>query len=84
MNYITLDGKNFNAGTPRDLVKKLRAASIFGSESVESYMRETAARCLKYNGSVVRTSSAEEFLEDLLRGGFLLPVDEDGHRAPSQ
>ncbi len=39
------------------------------------WMRASARRCPAYDGSVIRTISPEAHVEDLIRAGFVTPVE---------
>lgn len=75
MKYRTECGEVVEADSLRQLAEKLWQTKWLPEASLEDWMRESARRCAIYDGSVVRTSSPEEHVEDLIKIGVLTPVE---------
>jgi len=56
----------------RSIVRSLREHSLLPGYTTGQFMYLVAGRTREYTGKQVRTSSAREFIEDLLAGGFLV------------
>lgn len=70
------DGSFMEAATSLELVEKIRDSSKFASdETVEEYMEGFAKRQKEYSGDVIRATSAEDFIEDLIKIKFLISID---------
>jgi hypothetical protein len=65
MRYRFTDGKELEAGTPEEFVKKMRAASFASSEGEYEFMHDCAERGRKV-GIYIRTENAEKFLSSLI------------------
>ena len=75
------DGRVYEAATatdPRALrpgeVDRLRAVSFMEHGDAADFMAKMAANCAAWDGARVRADSAETFVADLIRCGFLKPV----------
>lgn len=70
--YKLMDGGSIAADSIHDFVTKLRESSKFDSESSnEQYMKGFAERYKIQTGNTVRIDSEENFIEDLLKTGFM-------------
>ena len=65
--YKLLDGVEHGAINQTDFVKQLRTTSFFPCETVEDYMMEFAKRVYVLYSSHVRTDSADNFVNDLIK-----------------
>lgn len=74
--YQTQDGAFFDAANPQELVEQLRFDSRTESEDVADFMEQTARRCKMYNRAVIRTSSCEDFVADLMAADYVKVVVE--------
>ena len=72
MKYKTKDGEVIEGLTSDEVVNKIRNGSRFdGEKSMNEFMEDMSKRMNVYDGSVVRHSSSELFVEDLLACGWL-------------
>ena len=60
MKYRMLNGKIVGADSPRPL---------------EDWMKDSAKRAQIYSGSIIRCTTVEEHIEDLIAAGFITPVE---------
>lgn len=76
MKYALLGGGHVEAASPLALVMELRKDSQAWAPTVgiEDFMEEYAKRCNFQTGAVVRTDNVQHFIDDLVAGGFLLPI----------
>ncbi|WP_187261297.1 hypothetical protein [Pontibacter beigongshangensis] len=72
--YKFLGGGQAKAASFQELAETMREESFEETDSLQEFMDETAIRCMVQRGSVIRTSSAEEFIQDLIDEGFIIPV----------
>lgn len=75
MKFRTLDGEVLEAENFRHLAEQLWRSKFIPEPSLDEWMRGSAKRAAMFNGSVVRTASPEAHIEDLIRAGFLTPLD---------
>jgi hypothetical protein len=68
------DGRVYEAATAAALVDRLRAVSFMEHGDAADFMAKMAANCAAWDGARVRADSAETFIADLIRCGFLEPV----------
>ena len=68
------DGRVYEAATAADLVDHLRALSFMDHRDAADFMAQMAANCAAWDGTHVRAGSAETFVADLIRCGFLQPA----------
>jgi len=73
----TNDGKKLTATEPAEIVSELHYWSFAQSRDDQTWMAEAAYRARLMTGRQVRCDSPEEFVEDLLKQGFL--IEEDDH-----
>lgn len=76
MKYRTQTGELLEAASLRQLAELLWQTKFDPEPTLEEWMAGSARRAAIYNGSVIRTSSPEAHVEDLIRSGFVTPVDE--------
>lgn len=77
IRVTTNTGEVFSAPTASTIVRKMIEGERLGaSKTSDTFMRNTANRCLVWNGSDVSTESAEEFLRTLEAAGFILTTTE--------
>ena len=67
------DGRVYEAATATELVDRLRALSFMEHGDASDFMAKMAANCAAWDGARVRADSAETFVADLIRCGFLEP-----------
>ena len=75
LRYKTPDGKPLEAESLRALAEALWREMKFPDPSLEEWMRGSAARAKNWNGAVIRTTSPEEHMLDLIAAGILMPLD---------
>ena len=76
MRYRTEAGEVLEAESLRQLAEILWQTKWDPEPTLEEWMQASAKRAAVYDGSIVRTSSPEEHVEDLIRIGVVSPVDE--------
>ncbi len=69
--YEMLGGGVIKGSSAKEIIGALRFASFYPMATEEIFMREMSERCKFYNNAIVRVDSQENFVEDLLKGGFL-------------
>lgn len=69
--YQMLDGKIFTATSVTDLIEQMRADSLQPSEDLNDFMLNVSQNSYEYNHSNIRTNSHENFVKDLIKGGFV-------------
>jgi hypothetical protein len=74
LRYKTLDGKALEAEILRGLAEALWQEMI-PDPTLEEWMVGSAKRAKMWNGSVIRTSSPEDHVRDLIDAGLLIPVE---------
>jgi len=75
MRYQSLDGKIFEAKTLRDLAEQLWQSKFIPEPTLEEWMVGSAQRAAIYNNSVIRLESVEAHVEDLIKAGFVTPME---------
>lgn len=78
MIYI-VNGERVEAATAAELISKMHALSHTPSDDDRTWMQETAYRANLQNGAIIRTATAEEFIEDLEKAKlieFALPTEK--------
>lgn len=76
MRYRTQDGELLEAESLRQLAEALWQSKFDPEPTLEGWMAGSARRAALYDGSVIRTSSPEAHVEDLIRAGYVTPVTE--------
>lgn len=70
--YILKGGDTIVAATPSEFVTRLHEGSRFDSGGTdEEYMERFAERLRQLEGCRVRTTTPDEFLDDLITHGFV-------------
>lgn len=72
--YVTQDGELIEAKDSKALVTALRESAMFPVAGDAEFMRDVSDRIKASTGKVVRTSSAAEFVADLVAAEFLKEV----------
>jgi len=75
LRYKTPDGKALEADSLRGLAEALWREMKFPEPSLEEWMQGSARRAKNWNGAIVRTSSPEDHVRDLIEAGILTPLD---------
>jgi len=75
MRYQSLDGKIFEADSPRQLAEQLWQSKFIPEPTLEEWMIGSAQRAAIYNNSVIRIASPEAHVEDLIKAGFVTPLE---------
>lgn len=75
MKYCAMDGYELEAESLQQLAEKLWQSMLVPDASIEAWMAGSAKRAAIYNGSVISTASVEEHVRDLIRAGFVTPVE---------
>lgn len=65
-NDIIVEGQNH-----REVAEALWQLMMVPEPTLKEWMAGSARRALEWDGSVVRTTSPEEHIEDLIASGFL-------------
>ena len=76
MKYKTQNGELLEAENLRQLAEKLWRSKFNPEPSIEEWMDGSARRGAMYDGSVIRTSSPEAHVEDLIRAGFITRIED--------
>lgn len=69
--YQIANDQTYEAQDATELVGKMHAAAFTEAADDKAYMLDVAERMQKQNGVVVRTTSHTEFVEDLVKHGFV-------------
>lgn len=72
--YKTLDGKIVEANSDKQLIEKLREDSFTESTDLKDFMVQTSRRCYEYDKSNIRIDTHENFINDMIKGGFLTKI----------
>jgi hypothetical protein len=72
--YEMLGGGIIKAANAKEIIGALRFSSFAPMSSEEIFMKEMSERCKFYNDAIVRVDAQENFVEDLIRFGFLWEV----------
>lgn len=75
MKYRTQTGELLEAASLRQLAEKLWQTKFDPEPTLEQWMAGSARRAAMYDGSVIRTISPEAHVEDLIRAGYVTPVE---------
>lgn len=78
VTYNVLGGGQIKAATDLGIIEALRENSQawIPTVSIEDFMEGMAARCKIQTGDFVRTDYFVNFVQDLLRFGFITRVEE--------
>lgn len=77
MKYRAMDGYEIEAKDYRELANKLWESMFIPDDTIEEWMKGSAKRAYIYNYSVIRTDSVEHHIEDLIKTGFVSPVENE-------
>lgn len=69
--YITLNGETLEAPSLQGIAEALWQMKLVPEPTLEEWMLGSAIRAKNWNGAVIRTSSPEEHVQDLIEAGFL-------------
>ena len=75
MNYRMLNGKIVGADSPRQLAEIMNKMVMSPADTLEEWMEASAKRAQIYSGSIIRCTTVEEHIEDLIAAGFVTPVE---------
>jgi hypothetical protein len=73
--YKTPDGKSLEAESLRGLAEALWHEMLVPEPTLEKWMLGSAKRAMNWNGSIIRTSSPEDHVRDLIEEGLLTPLE---------
>lgn len=71
MQFVTLDGKRFRAGSLEELAHQLWQSAFMPEPTIDAWMTASAQRALTYNGAIVRTDDVAGHVRDLIAGGYV-------------
>lgn len=66
-----VDGREYEAGSAKDLVRLMNESSFSQCPSPREYMLEAAERTTMQNGSKPRTDTFDHFVLDLISAGMI-------------
>lgn len=73
LTFISIDKKTYKGATATEVVEAMRDQSFDGQRlTVHAFMRRTAASAYLWSKLPVRSSSPEEFLDDLVTTGIIV------------
>lgn len=75
MNYRMLNGKIVGADSPRQLAEIMNKMVMSPADTLEEWMEASAKRAQIYSGSIIRCTTVEEHIEDLIAAGFVTPIE---------
>jgi hypothetical protein len=75
LRYKTPDGKSIEAESFRGIAEALRREMLIPDPTIEEWMLGSAKRAKNWNGAVVRTTSPEEHVQDLIAAGILVVTE---------
>lgn len=76
MKYRAMDGYEVEAEDYQELANKLWNSMFIPDDTIAEWMAGSAKRAAIYNGSQIRTDTVEHHIEDLIKNGFVAPVEE--------
>ena len=74
MEFITLNGKTLKAENFQGAAIALWQMMLVPEPTLEEWMAGSAKRALEWDGSIIRTSSPQEHIQDLITAGLLVQV----------
>ncbi len=74
MRYRYFDGYEFEANGPMEIATALWQSKFVPEATLEEWMIGFAKRLKMWDGTVVRTGSVDELVDDLLTGGHLVAI----------
>ena len=75
MNYRMLNGKIVGADSPRQLAEIMNKMVMSPADTLEEWMEASAKRAQIYSDSIIRCTTVEEHIEDLIAAGFVTPIE---------
>ncbi|QLH54002.1 MAG: hypothetical protein CH6_2541 [Candidatus Kapaibacterium sp.] len=69
--YQLLGGGIIEGETPEEIIETLRRMSFNPGRVRQEFMDETAKACYVYSGAIINTDHPKNFVEDLIKYGFL-------------
>lgn len=75
--YRLLGGGEIEGSTPEELIEAMRKISFNPGKVRQEFMDETARACYQYSKSIINVDYPEKFIEDLIKNGFLIPMEEN-------
>ena len=73
--FSVLGGGEIQAENADEIVEALRALAFAKYRTADDYMYATAEHCKTQTGAKVDIFNSETFVRDLIRHGFLAPVE---------
>lgn len=74
MRYKFEDKKPIEANSPQEIVAAIRRDSMNPAENDFAYMEDFAQRYEIQTGTVIRSDTYENFVEDLIAAGYLMAL----------
>lgn len=74
MKYQFIDGAKFEANSLDELAHALWKSKFIPEPSIEEWMIASASRAIIYDGSVLRTSSTDAHIQDMMACGFVKEI----------
>ena len=71
MQYRTLDGALFTAGSYEELAEQLWKSQFAPPATLEDWMEGSAERARLWNGAALRIDTPEHHIQDLLAAGLI-------------
>jgi len=71
-NYQLKGGGSLRAASAQEAAEKLRAMSFNPCDTLEDFIEETAKACYVQSSAEIRTTSVEDFVEDLIANEFMV------------
>lgn len=75
MKYRMLNGKIAEADSLRQLAEIMNEMVMTPADTLEEWMKDSAERAQVYSGSIMRCTTVEEHIEDLIKEGFVTPLE---------
>lgn len=75
MKFKTLNGKTVEAVSLHGVAEAMWDMKLVKEPTLEEWMVGSAERAKMWDNSVISTASPEAHIEDLIRCGFLTPVE---------
>ena len=75
--YQMLDGKIIDASSNKELIEKMRADSLNPGTNLRDYMLNVSESSYHYNGSNINIDTYDNFINDLIKHGFIKVVSMD-------
>jgi hypothetical protein len=72
--YLLLGGGAVVASNPEEFLEKMMNISPFHSGTKQAYMTAVSDRCWLYDESIIRTTKADLFLQDLQANDFITAI----------